>query len=240
MTERPILFSGSMVRAILSGSKTQTRRVVKPGRGQEWLRPSTLLLSPRAKPVLIDGQQWAQFAHPEAGKMFMGIQHDEWSPLGCVRCPHGAPGDRLWVREAFDPIYPQDPHYNGGRPIEYDYRATYQHGYRLGDSLGIKKRWTPSIYMPREASRITLQVTDVRVERLQDISEADAIAEGIEADRQPGDKVPLWRNYATGGTTICPQHSYRTLWESINGDGSWSINPWVWVVSSQRVEVGND
>lgn len=99
---------------------------------------------------------------------------------------------------------------------------------------GFKRR--PSIHMPRAASRITLEITGVRVERLQDISEADAIAEGIEPDVQPGDPVPLWRNYSTGNTTICPIYSYQTLWESINGDGSWAANPWVWCVEFSRTK----
>jgi hypothetical protein len=95
---------------------------------------------------------------------------DDW----CHPCPYGQPGDRLWVRETFEKIEGQTQPW-----IETDYRATYIHGDRLGDSLGIKKRWTPAIHMPRAASRITLEITDVRVQRLQEISEADAIAEGI-------------------------------------------------------------
>lgn len=99
---------------------------------------------------------------------------------------------------------------------------------------GFKRR--PSIHMPRCASRITLEITGVRVERLQDISEEDAIADGIEADMLPCDPVPLWRNYATGGITISPVYSYQTLWESINGRDSWVVNPWVWVISFNRLE----
>jgi hypothetical protein len=134
------------------------------------------------------------------------------------------------VRENFCPIYPQDPAYNGGRPIEYDYAATYQHGNRLGDYIGIKKRWKPSIHMPRAASRITLEITGVRVERLQDISGADALAEGITLH-------PNHRNKPRDN--ICgPVQTYRDLWEKINGPGSWEANPWVWAVSFKRVEGG--
>ncbi|GEM_PF-5882729 len=125
MKERPILFSGPMVRAILEGRKTMTRRVVKLRYG--------------ADVVVTNGQVWKPARVDYAGY---------------VDCPYGQVGDRLWVRENFCPIYPQDPHYNGGRPIEYDYQATYQHGYRLGDLIGEKKKWKPSIHMPRIASRI--------------------------------------------------------------------------------------
>ena len=153
-----------------------------------------------------------------------------------AHCPYGQPGDRLWVRGSFCPIYPQDPNYNGGQPLEYDYAATYVHGFRLGDSLGMKKTWKPSIHMPRAASRITLEITGVRVERLQDISEADAMAEGIAYD--PGEGGVF---HVPGTAGCCDDSaigSYRKLWESINGPGSWDANPWVWVVSFKRVEGG--
>lgn len=143
-------------------------------------------------------------------------------------CPYGQPGDRLWVRETFCPIYPQDPDYNAGKPIAYDYAASYQHGDRLGDSLGIKKKWKPSIHMPRIASRITLEITSVRVERLRDISEADAQAEGcaLECMTPTGDDR---------GSAIYGPSGFKSLWESIYGSNSWSDNPWVWVVDFRRV-----
>ena len=204
MKERPILFSAPMVRAILNGIKTQTRRVVK-------LKP------------------WHQIEERDDGApwpwMYDGERDaDHWLP-----CPYGQPGDRLWVRESFCPIYPQDPHYNGGRPIEYDYRATYKHGDRLGDLIGAKKKWKPSIHMPRRASRITLEVTSVRVERLQDISEADAVAEGARPTLAPLDTVRL-------GAAGTAKEGFRQIWESINGPDSWEANPWVWVVEFKRAE----
>lgn len=143
------------------------------------------------------------------------------------------------MRENFCPIYPQDPHYNGGRPIEYDYQATYQHGYRLGDLIGEKKKWKPSIHMPRTACRILLEITGVRVERLHEISEADAQAEGVE-------RVVAgvgWRRYCDPdseevGVPPCgdARRSFRSLWKFINGDESWNANPWVWVVEFKRVQ----
>jgi hypothetical protein len=145
MKERPILFSAPMVRALLEGRKTQTRRIVKP-------KPS----------------------HVDAGGRTGAVIGKFAGHVECL-CPYGMPGELLWVRETFAKIPGQTRDW-----IETDYRATYTHGDRLGDSLGIKKKWTPSIHMPRAASRITLRITDVRVERLQSISEDDAIAEGID------------------------------------------------------------
>jgi hypothetical protein len=214
MSARAILFSTPMVRAIMDGRKTQTRRVVKP-------QPDEY--------AAMQGDQ-CMLVHDSSPDM-----HN--SEL--IACPYGQPGDQLWVRETFCPIYPQDPNYNGGNPIEYDYAATYKHGDRLGDSIGIKKKWTPSIYMPRAASRIELEITGVRVERLQDISEEDAIAEGIE--RHP--KFPtMWLRGSLHGdqnkvtNTAFPRLAYRSIWESINGAGSWDVNPWVWVIEFRRIK----
>ena len=181
MDDRPILFSAPMVRALLNGTKTQTRRVVKRFEVR------------------------AGMPEPEMQSL-----------LRC--CPYGAPGDRLWVRETFAKIDAQTQPW-----IETDYRATYTHGDRLGDSLGIKKRWTPAIHMPRAASRITLEVIGVRVERLQDISETDARAEGAAAHNSP---AAILTGYRQG---------YRLLWDSINGAGAWERNCWVWVVEFRRL-----
>lgn len=181
MDDRPILFSAPMVRALLNGTKTQTRRVVKRFEVR------------------------AGMPEPEMQSL-----------LRC--CPYGAPGDRLWVRETFAKIDGQTQPW-----IETDYRATYTHGDRLGDSLGIKKRWTPAIHMPRAASRITLEVIGVRVERLQDISETDARAEGAAAHNSP---AAILTGYRQG---------YRLLWDSINGAGAWERNCWVWVVEFRRL-----
>lgn len=211
MAERPSLFSAPMVRALLDGTKTQTRRVMKPQ--PERVGDSTIL-------------QWR-------GGLFQPERLPSNSSL-LKHCPYGQPGDRLWVRETFARIDGQT------RPwIETDYRATYKHGDRLGDTLGIKKRWTPSIHMPRHASRITLEVTGVRIGRLQEISEADSLAEGVfkKVGATPiGDAVET----ATGGELIYAlptqaREEYRRLWEQIHGPGSWAVNPWVWVVEFKRL-----
>jgi hypothetical protein len=208
MRERPILFNAPMVRAILAGTKTQTRRVVKLWEFYEPLDKAPLM--PADLEYLPDFRAYRS------------------------TCPYGQPGDRLWVRESFDPIYPQDPSYNGGKPIEYDYQATYKHGDRLGDLIGVKKKWKPSIHMPRRASRITLEITGVRVERLQDISEADAQAEGINV-------LPTLKGQACnidGGPLLAggPRLAFRDLWQSINGPESWQATPWVWVVEFKPLE----
>jgi hypothetical protein len=213
LRERPILFSGPMVRALLDGSKTQTRRALR-------VQPPASV------------REFCTFHNPKGD----GLAHFGFDPVErelqdwFAVCPYGQTGDRLWVRENFDPIYPQDPSYNGGKPIEYDYRATYTHGDRLGDLVGVPKKWKPSIHMPRWASRITLEITGVRVERLQDISEADAKAEGIEQDDYGYWLGPSLPSHNT------PTEAFRDLWVSINGTGSWHANTWVWVVDFRRIK----
>lgn len=234
MKERPILFSATMVRAIIEGRKTQTRRVMN-------VQP------------LIDSCQLARCISSSDSKKVNKFhwvnvdRSDNYKDNRYFTCPYGQAGDRLWVRETFCPIYPQDPTYNGGEPIEYDYAATYKHGDRLGDFVCIKKVWKPSIHMPRCASRITLEITGVRVERLQDISEADAVAEGIsritkdgrlfkhgipDRDGLPGNDDDGWHWQEW---EVYPRDAYQTLWESINGPESWDSNPWVWVVEFKKV-----
>ena len=135
-------------------------------------------------------------------------------------CPYGKIGDRLWVRE---PFCDADPAYfdKKGNLVQYAYKAD---NYPIGTF-----KWKPSIFMPKKASRITLEITNIRVERLNDISEQDAIAEGVE---ECDDKYHDDCQYGSIGN-IC---SYKTLWESINGQGSWGQNPWVWVIEFKRVE----
>lgn len=222
MRERPILMSAPMVRSSLReiDPKVQTRRVVKSIAPPEATSAGVYFAPGKA----YDGEwNWISGDPRDC---------DSWCSVGePFRCPYGHPGDRLWVREAFS-----GPHYREGFPPAL-WHPNDEFWY-WADGNPDKGDWTrprPSIHMPRFASRITMEVTEVRVERLQDISEADAIAEGIEPDVQPGDAAPLWRNYATGNTTISPIYSYQTLWEQINGPGSWDLNPWVWVVGFRRL-----
>lgn len=205
---------GAMVRALLSGAKTQTRRLVNPQPGK-----GVVGVSRARDPDPDAAAEWWWLDGADAGSASMAMDP--------FTCRYGGPGDRLWVRETFAKIPGQT------RPwIETDYRATYTHGDRMGDHLGLKKRWTPAIHMPRAACRILLELTDVRVERLQDISEADAIAEGAPCVDEVTGREVLFPSVSKCGTY---RLGYRALWESINGPGSWDANPWVWVLSFNRV-----
>ncbi|WP_434990091.1 hypothetical protein [Xanthomonas melonis] len=196
MRERPILFKGDMVRAILASAKTQTRRVMK------------------VQPVR-NGRFWEVYGAGWSDGM-SSVPAVPGHSLA-TNCPFGQLGDRLWVRETFSPIHSSVD----GRLIEVDYRATYEHGHRMGDHLGIPKLWKPSIHMPRDACRLVLEITDLRVERLQAISEADAQREGA------GDNVDYTRNRTY-------RDDFRDIWTSTGGD--WDANPWVWAIGFRRTE----
>lgn len=224
MRERPILFSAPMVRAILSGTKTQTRRVVK---GAPINRGSYLL-------GVYQGTWGIHADVDKEGGLWRG------------QCPYGQPGDRLWVREA----HLLDPPIDGTWPSVGDsfasvsdiperYRDPRHVLYRADGKLTGEWRWRPSIHMPRWASRITLEVTDVRVERLQDITEADAIVEGIERDENHPElwkRGPLRNDLIPTPWTGFPRLAFQSLWEGINGTDSWDANPWIWVVEFKRVQ----
>lgn len=216
MRERPILFSAPMVRAIIAGTKTQTRRMVK------W-------------PVLSksDGAKQRIFGEADVADLNALLADRQRHPLRKV-CPYGQPGDRLWVRET----WAQYPVELNPEPCNAWYRADG----RLPPKV---TKWTPSIHMPRWASRITLVVIGVRVERLQDISEEDAIAEGIERkDGVGGYPMTGFRDYARDDAWFvnvqAAEKSFASLWHSINGAESWDANPWVWVVEFKRVEAGRE
>ncbi|KVR83069.1 hypothetical protein [Burkholderia vietnamiensis] len=204
MKERPILFSGPMVRAILEGRKTQTRRIIK---------------LPHNNPL------------------------GAWEPTtagDCYVCPHGDVGDRLWVRETHEVRRIGTETFEGARPmrryagIAYqadDGRAEVDIDLDTFQALDAKESrgWTPSIHMPRWASRITLEITHVRAERLQAISWDDAIAEGIKDPRRAAVRIdPI------DGTVA----QFRQLWDGLNaarGHG-WDANPWVWAIEFRRIE----
>lgn len=244
MTERPILFSGAMVRAILDGRKTQTRRAVK-------------LIGAEVIEEAITGP-WP-----------FSPQHDDW-----LACPFGSVGDRLWVRETWGHrgsawnntkpairevsiayaadnasrviVRPRDD--ESGLPKQHCLprfkgkpHPTEEH---YGECLeSFWKAWRPSIHMPRWASRLTLEVTGVRVERLQAISEEDAKAEGARRfdglpSTHPYGQDARWSCGEPTSTQEClgtARMAFANLWESINGAGSWDANPWVWVVDFRRV-----
>lgn len=216
--ERPILFSSPMVRAILAGTKTQTRRIIKPQPRPGRLGNGDIIHS---TPGMI-GESYYVLDLGKRGTI----------PLtqGCMyrvrgACPYGVPGDRLWVRESWNVsglAWGNKPSEAAkiAAPSAWRYAATDEGSWQHG--------WRPSIHMPRTASRITLEVTGVRVERLQSITEDDAEAEGVEpapfckAGRPPGQEHV---------------ETFEELWDKINGArASWSSNPFVWVVEFRRVQ----
>ena len=206
-----------MVRAILAKTKRQTRRVVKP---QPYIDPQGN--------ACWNGSNFGQDGRgPHIQSLASPIPS---SKTGRVRCPYGQPGDRLWVREAWshdaeslDQCRASAEDAMGGGAYGPYYRATEV----APDTLS----WKPSIHMPRWASRITLLITSVRVERLQDISEADALTEGIVATRG-GYGLPDGSHYHAAD----PRESYWSLWEAINGKGSVEAKPWVWAVAFKHIK----
>ncbi|MGN5574276.1 hypothetical protein [Enterobacter sp. Lyrl_3] len=243
MKERGMIFNGEMVRAILDGRKTQTRRPVNP------------------QPELTAGSgfSWKGWVYGSGS-----TDRETNKNFAHVACPHGKPGDRIWVRETFSCIGNED-----GHPVDAEgnlcSREDAQRIYRASaiqkprnygiwtspDGFDFEGTWTPSIHMPRWASRIVLEITGVRVERLNSISDADCIAEGIiPVPKDRDDDHQFWRDYRLSGDgTFCvhsPRESFESLWKSVRGKsfeqeedtgpGSWQANPWVWVIEFKRIE----
>lgn len=250
MKERPILFSGPMVRAILEGRKTVTRRLVKPQPPATHSFKGYVIESSRRK---------------DEGKFSWGIKESEYHFRDTMYagCPYGQPGDRLWVRESTEEdcigIASISRYCADGAPVLYEgcddpeFNGSWAH-------WDYPRSKRPSIHMPRWASRITLEIVSVRVERLQEVSEEDAKAEGAfftdygrrcfhqGAPRDvgqcpaPDDHHPQregWSMVPTESHEQClssASTAFANLWECINGPGSWAANPWVWVVEFKRVQ----
>ncbi|MFY9288977.1 MAG: hypothetical protein WAO98_10810 [Alphaproteobacteria bacterium] len=218
--ERPILFSGPMVRAILDGRKTQTRRAIK--------RYNIYGPNP-------PGGIW-DWRDTNKNNMWIGAHGGDlkFKDTSAARfCPYGKSGDKLWVRETW-----ADP--NDQVVI---YRANWREDAMLRglDNIPLTDqdiKWRPSIHMPRWASRIKLEISSIRVERLQEISEDDAFAEGVQLpvckndDGTTSRLIPVTRKYVP--KTHTAKEFYASLWEEINGKGAWAQNPWVWVVEFRR------
>lgn len=229
MRERPILFNADMVRAVLDGRKTQTRRIMKNQPVPSKTREGDFWFSCNKMHSMVHVSDFTP------GNCLMPDAHEFFS----MSCPFGAVGDRLWVRETFR------VHSRATDVATLVYKASEQQSWtQQTHRVPIEKcnkpavvdTWMPSIHMPRWASRITLEITGVRVERLQDISEQDAAAEGVPP---AGDLLPDYP-----GTYLTPKGDFATaevafqrLWQSIYGDDSWQANPWVWVIEFKRVEV---
>lgn len=196
MKERGMIFNSEMVRAILEGKKTQTRRIIT-NVGHD----NCLPLQKRTKTK--DGI----------------YTHVMDAPIYDL-CPFGKMGDRIWVRETFCAV-PDHEEPAGCSALLY-----------AADGNGPYGKWTPSIHMPRWASRITLEITGVRVERLNSISQEDAQAEGMELTGWR----PTYSDPDSGGEIWTPYDNFAQLWESIYGEESWKANPWVWVIEFKRLE----
>ncbi|EKN6328509.1 hypothetical protein WF070_003325 [Yersinia enterocolitica] len=210
--ERPILFNAEMVNAILSGRKTQTRRIMK------------------VQPAECSHTHWPEYPNPE-WKLYdrgwncavcgNGVSLTERDVTGII-CPLGKPGDQLWVRECFSDLEDFD-FFNPSVP---DVISGYWYWADGNPEWGNWTKPKPSIHMPRWASRINLLITGVRVERLNDISDVDAAAEGCAYGKGNGE-IDL---------AVRPENHFPTLWASIYGAESWQANPWVWVIEFERME----
>jgi len=217
ISERGMIFNAEMVRALLDGRKTQSRRPIK------WKQTRFTEIGERE-----DGSKWPWSEDAEHACDF-------WHP-----CPFGAVGDRIWVREAFR------VHSRATDVATLVYKASERNSWTeqtrrvpvaVCNKPATPEKWTPSLHMPRWASRILLEITDVRVERLNAISEEDAAAEGVPP---AGSLLPDYP-----GTFLTPKGDFATakvafqrLWESIYGAENWQANPWVWVIEFKRVEGG--
>ena len=208
MKARPIPFKGGMVRAILAGRKTQTRRVVKPQFGDGVIPVELYDTTPEG--------------HQCGGHSGLWVDDCDWDQDAAVKCPYGKPGDLLWVRES----------------MREDVIGSVSYARYVADGLTSRHPWhysrqsCPSIHMPRWASRLTLRITDIRIERLQDISDRgasnDCTAEGV---FHAGNLLPDdWQERGFSSIEKCAFHD---LWDSINGN--WDDNPWVWVVVFEAI-----
>jgi hypothetical protein len=261
--EHPILFSTQMVKAILEGRKTQTRRIVKPSNEQKLFLSLDLLLKSKFDYII---DNYAQFIHPLGG------------PLTVFKCPYGKVGDKLWVKESFYAFGKWSRRFNEkkkrdewffidktiGSGVEYKFEddppTDWQQAKNIisfeerRKSMAYHKR--PSIYMPRKACRIELKIVNIRVERLHDITEEDCKNEGIDCQNLEGEDHFLMYSpkdkrkgifcgpCRVDGTYVSKTsaffsdkpawHSYRSLWQSINSEKSWKDNPWVWVIEFEK------
>lgn len=248
--ERPILFSAPMVKSILEGRKTQTRRVVK------------------CPDDTIDIQ------YVEESETFPKGLYSGWvincsAPLRLpIKCPYGEIGDRLWVRETWQGYRQVNIEYDEWEEMESpkDRHDDFYSPVYKADKKNFPEKWLPSIHMPRAYSRILLEIIDIRIERLQDICEGDALEEGIEwtktGDHFEGDVMYHCKNYMAEGkvvyaasenedldedlldteVAIDPESSFKSLWQSINKKPgtTWEENPFVWVIEFERIKNGTD
>ena len=233
--DRPIILNAAMVRAVLSGQKTQTRRPIKPQPPTEcsihyMLGAESWLSRDQQNPLSHYWEAWwgESFLNRPKGHLCGGHK---------VRSPFGQTGDRLWVRETWQ-------HYqnSGQRAADFSEHQRFAANcfYRADESNPRTKplsgKWRPSLLMPRWACRLVLPLVSVRVERVQDITEEDAKAEGVERI-SAGPGWECWMGYGPSSSCKTARDSFRSLWISIYGEASWDLNPWVWVAEWEEIEV---
>lgn len=214
MIARPIIFSAPMVRALLAGRKTQTRRIVKPQpQGHHWEN----IAGYKLESILLDCTDgiWARFAHSIPQNASLDWERD-------AKCPYGRPGDLLWVREAVCTDWSDKPVYKADDPTG---RRAREAGFKN------EPRYKPSIHMPRWASRLTLQLTDIRVHRLCSMSAIETLREGV--------SIPAHLP-ADGADLEWAQREFTKTWEAIHGAGSWGKNPWVWALTFKVIKQNVD
>ena len=207
--ERPIIFSGEMVKAILEGRKTQTRRVIKPQPSESWMANGNTNWSEYYK-----RNRWGRL------EKYLWICHPTENRE--IVCPKGKPGDRLWVKEKW---YCAGEHECDGYPVRFEIDAEL--------AAAVSTKWRAPIFMPRWASRITLEITDIRVQRVQEISEADARAEGV----APIPCEPASIVFNTWKAQFRFRDAFKQGWDSINAKRgySWESNPWVFVIEFRKL-----
>ena len=219
MKEHPLLMHGPLVRATLAGLKTQTRRPIKPQPDDD----------------IVDVE------YDAIADLWLGNTQEDndlgYTSSWAMRCPLGQAGDRLWVRETWQ-------HYqnSGQRAADFSEHQRFAANcfYRADESNPRTKplsgKWRPSLLMPRWACRLVLPLVSVRVERVQDITEEDAKAEGVERI-SAGPGWECWMGYGPSSSCKTARDSFRSLWISIYGEASWDLNPWVWVAEWEEIEV---
>lgn len=227
--ETPTLFTGEMVRAILDGRKAQTRRMIKsPSRKHDHF-------------TLVDYGDGLWPYLSDDGESSITDDGNETA----IECPYGKPGDRLWVREtwAIGVSTGNSWHSENGRIKSIAEPQRYARRYAADGTEGFYGKWRPSIFMPKWACRLWLELTDVRVERLQEVTEADAIAEGVKVcpnmNGREGTTGYVWPGSPYDLSGLCHSSAITAFsqgFESINGADSWAANPWVWVLTFRRVE----
>ena len=222
MKKHPILFKTEMVEAILSGSKTQTRRVVKLPEGFSIQKPE---ICREVSPSGLKGRWGVLATNADPDLRMPEVKH--------IPCPYGGMGDRLWVRETFACVPATAYQHSDGvqqrlNPKDPEIAAIY----RAGWDRCLPTAWKPSLHMPRWASRLLLEIVDIGIERLNDISTEDACAEGCDHSKSEA-AISMGLHYK-------PKAVFKHLWQSINGVENWYSNPWVWVIEFKVAQVGED